>query len=85
MRLDRDTLAAYHLPPPVDGRAPVQPVEATLRTQAKRALPKKATLDYTIAAITAFVLVLSLPWLLRNTVKRPGAVIAAAGRKQVGK
>lgn len=91
--LDLDRLASYYDDPAGrPGRVPTsaetRPASSTVReagTAVRKRLPAKSTLDYTNAAITAFVLVLALPWLLRKLATNPGDVIAAAGRKTVNK
>lgn len=48
-------------------------------------LPSKDSLGYTRELITTLILLLALPWLVTNLVKRPGYVIAGAGRQAVGR
>lgn len=83
-----DTPASSSKPgrvPAIDDTRPASTTARDARAAVRKRMPAKATLDYTNAAITAFVLVLALPWLLRKLATNPADVIAAAGRKTVAK
>jgi hypothetical protein len=75
-----DTIAGYYAEQ--SGPAPAV-AAARPRRSVRSVMPAKSTLDYTNAAITALVLVLALPWLLRKLATNPAEVISAAGRKTV--
>jgi hypothetical protein len=61
------------------------PSEATSPVDVGRSLlPPKDQLDYFTKAGTALLLLLALPWLLVQLVKRPRYVIKNAGRHHLG-
>jgi hypothetical protein len=46
-------------------------------------LPAKTTLDYTKVAIEVLLLLLAVPWILRELVKNPGRVSQRAATKHL--
>lgn len=60
------------------------PVPGKRRVWPPAEWPTFAQLSYTKELITVVLLVLALPWLFGKLATRPGDVLSAAGRKQVG-
>lgn len=49
-----------------------------------RFLPSKPTLDWLKVALEVLLLLLAVPWLLRELARNPGKVTRAAARKHLG-
>lgn len=45
--------------------------------------PSREQLEYVIRAITAFLMLLALPWLIKKLITDPGGLFAGAGRQHV--
>jgi hypothetical protein len=50
-----------------------------------RRWPTKDQLTYTKEAITVFLLLLALPWLVSKLLTNPSSVLSGVGRRQVAK
>lgn len=57
----------------------MQPDQPTTR----RLIPSKGTLEYLKVALELLLLLLAVPWLLRELVKHPGQISRKAARKHL--
>lgn len=58
--------------------------DATAAGSGRGKLPSKASLDYIKVAIEVLLLLLAIPWLLKELTRHPGRVSRGAAKKHLG-